>query len=187
MNRTLRIPFGLLAFLAVMLWALPAGADHPGRYTPSPESTSNNMRLLGSAPKTDPASFYRNSDLAFRGRLAFAGNYLGFRVIDIADPEAPVVLADVDCPGQQHDVSVWRNLLFLSIDRPLTAPECGSPQTPVVDGVITPGFEGIRIFDVANPRSPRYVGAVATDCGSHTHTVVPDPDDPSRVLIYVAS
>jgi hypothetical protein len=145
------------------------------------------MRLLGSAPKTDPASFYRNSDPAFRGRLAFAGNYLGFRVIDIADPEAPVVLADVDCPGQQHDVSVWRNLLFLSIDRPLTAPECGSPQTPVVDGVITPGFEGIRIFDVADPRSPRYVGAVATDCGSHTHTLVPDPDDTSRVLLYVAS
>jgi hypothetical protein len=57
------------------------------------------MRLLGSATKTDPASFYRNSDLAFRGRLAFAGNYLGFRIIDIADPEAPVVLADVDCPA----------------------------------------------------------------------------------------
>jgi hypothetical protein len=145
------------------------------------------MKPLGSAPKTNPASFYRNSDLAFRGRLAFAGNYEGFRIIDIADPEAPAVLADVNCPGQQHDVSVWKHLLFLSIDRPLTAPECGSPQTPVVDGVITPGFEGLRIFDVANPSSPRYVGAVATDCGSHTHTLVPDPDDAGRVLIYVAS
>jgi hypothetical protein len=187
MRRTLRTSLSLLAFLAVVLWTLPAGADHPGRYTPSPESTSTNMKLLGSAPKTNPASFYRNSDLAFWGRLVFAGNYEGFRVIDVSDPEAPVVLADVNCPGQQHDVSVWRNLLFLSIDRPLTAPACGSPQTPVVDGVITPGFEGIRIFDVANPSSPRYVGAVATDCGSHTHTLVPDPDDASRVLLYVAS
>jgi hypothetical protein len=52
------------------------------------------MKLLGSAPRTNPASFYRNSDLAFWGRLAFAGDYEGFRVIDVADPEAPVVLAD---------------------------------------------------------------------------------------------
>jgi hypothetical protein len=28
---------------------------------------------------------------------------------------------------------------------------------------------------------------VATDCGFHTHTLVPDPDDASRVLLYVAS
>ena len=38
MNRTLRIPLGLLAFLSVTLWALPAGADHPGRYTPAPKA-----------------------------------------------------------------------------------------------------------------------------------------------------
>jgi hypothetical protein len=44
------------------------------------------MKLLGSAPRTNPASFYRNSDLAFWGRLAFAGDYEGFRVIDVADP-----------------------------------------------------------------------------------------------------
>jgi hypothetical protein len=175
MRRTLRSSFALLTFLAVALWTLPAGADHPGRYLPSPESTSKNMKLLGSAPKTNPASFYRNSDLAFWGRLAFAGNYEGFRVLDISAPGNPKVLADVNCPGQQHDVSVWRNLLFLSIDRPLTAPECGSPQTPVVNNQITPGFEGIRIFDVANPSNPRYVGAVATDCGSHTHTLCPTP------------
>src|SRR5918993_5747426 len=187
MRRTMRNSLALLVFLAVALWTLPAGADHPGRYTPSPESISKNMKLLGSAPKTNPASFYRNSDLAFWGQLAFAGNYEGFRVLDISAPGNPKVLADVSCPGQQHDVSVWNNLLFLSIDRPLTAPECGSPQTPAVDGVVTPGFEGIRIFDVADPSNPRYVGAVATDCGSHTHTLVPDPDDAGRVLLYVAS
>jgi hypothetical protein len=55
------------------------------------------------------------------------------------------------------------------------------------DGRSAPGWEGIRIFDVSDPAAPTYVGAVATDCGSHTHTLVPDEDDPSRVLIYAAS
>ena len=57
MRRTMRNSLALLVFLAVALWTLPAGADHPGRYTPSPESISKNMKLLGSAPKTNPASF----------------------------------------------------------------------------------------------------------------------------------
>jgi hypothetical protein len=94
-----------------------------------------------------------------------------------------VVLSDFACPGSQHDVSVWKGLLFTSVDAPRTRPECDSASS--ASGV--PGFEGIRIFDVHDPANPSYVGAVATDCGSDTHTLVPDKADPSRVLIYVAS
>jgi hypothetical protein len=90
------------------------------------------------------------------------------------------VISDVDCPGSQHDVSVYQGLLFLSIDAPLTAPECGSPRAAAE------GFEGIRIFDVSDPAAPAYVGAVATDCGSHTHTLVPDAAG-GRVLVYASS
>lgn len=184
--RRSRILVGLLAVAALMV---PTAAsahdpddDHPGWYGPSPEGQSGNMHLLATSERTKPLSTYRNSDLAFWGRVAFAGHYEGFRTLDLSDPENPVVLADVACPGAQHDVSVWRNLLFLSVDSPRTKPEC--------DGVATtggaPGFEGIRIFDVSNPASPAYVGAVATDCGSHTHTLVPDTAN-GRVLLYVAS
>jgi hypothetical protein len=170
--------FGLLASGTQAV----AHEDHGGTWEPSPESSTSNVKLIGSSPKTFDNPTYRNSDLAFWGKTAFSGNYDGFRTIDTRDPENPVVLSDFVCPGSQHDVSVWNGLLFTSIDAPLTAPECGSPRA--ASGV--PGFEGIRIFNVSDPANPTYVGAVATDCGSHTHTLVPDPAN-NRVLLYVAS
>jgi hypothetical protein len=160
--------------------AIAHDGDHPGTYIPSPEGSSPNMHLVASAPRTGSITGYRNSDLAFWGKRAYAGNYEGFRVIDISEPESPVVLSDFPCLGSQNDVSVWQNLLFVSVDTPLTGPECGN--TPVAGT----GWEGIRIFDVANPTQPRYVGAVATDCGSHTHTLLPDAAN-GRVLLYVSS
>ena len=174
----------LIAGLFVGASATNAAAhhdDHPGRYIESPVSQSPNMHLLSSLDKTSAGPTYRNSDLAFWGRLVFAGNYEGFRIINVADPEAPQLVADVDCPGSQHDVSVWRNLLFLSVDSPRTGPGCDSTATGT-----TPGFEGIRIFDVSDPANPQFVKGVATDCGSHTHTVMPDPAR-DRVLLYVSS
>ena len=47
-------------------------------------------------------------------------------------------------------------------------------------------FEGIRIFDLANPAQPQFLKGVYTDCGSHTHTLVPDLAN-NRVLLYVSS
>lgn len=182
MRRTaLALSSGVLVLAATVL---PAGAHdtHPGRYIPSPESTSANMHLLAEVPKTTTDPTYRNSDLAFWGRLAYAGNYQGFRIIDMSDPEAPVVLSDYACPGAQHDVSVWDGLLFLSIDAPRSGPGCDS--TAMTGGA--PGWEGIRIFDVRNAAAPVMVGSVATDCGSHTHTLVPDTAN-GRVLLYVSS
>ena len=44
----------------------------------------------------------------------------------------------------------------------------------------------MRIFDVSNPREPELIKGVPTDCGSHTHTLVPDAEN-GRVLLYVAS
>jgi hypothetical protein len=155
------------------------GADHPGWYTPSPESQTKNVKMIGSVSRTRRDSTYRNSDLAFWGRLAFAGHYDGFQIVDVSDPENPEQLVDYACPGSQHDVSVWQNLLFVSVETPRSSPECNSTTR-------SPGFEGMRIFDVSNPRSPQLIKGVPTDCGSHTHTLVPDPSN-GRVLLYVAS
>ncbi len=177
----------LLASLVLTAGLVGAGTtavahdDHGGTWEPSPESSTQNLKILDSVPRTSEVPSYRNSDLAFWGRTAYAGNYDGFRVIDVSDPEDLTVISDVACPGSQHDVSVYKGLLFLSIDAPLTAPECGSPRAAAE------GFEGIRIFDVSDPAAPAYVGAVPTDCGSHTHTLVPDKADPGRVLVYAAS
>jgi hypothetical protein len=158
---------------------LTESADHAGWYTPSPESKTDNIDIVGSIERTRPDSTYRNSDLAFWGRLAYAGHYDGFQIIDAMNPRRPRQLVDFRCPGSQHDVSVWQNLLFVSVETPRSSPACDStPQTP--------GFEGMRIFDVSNPRSPSLIKGVPTDCGSHTHTLVPDPEN-NRVLLYVQS
>lgn len=171
MSRLFRllIPLGLVGVLAI---ASPAGANH------NADEHSQNMKLLASSPH--PAT---GTDLAFWGRFAYAGNVSGFRIIDISDPEAPVTVADVSCPGSQNDISVWKNLVFLSVDGPRTQPTCdGAPTTASAPGA----WEGIRIFDASNPASPEFVAAVETDCGSHTHTLVPDEAN-DRVLLYVSS
>ena len=154
--------------------------DHSGWYKPSPVSQTDNFSMVGSVYRTRFDSTYRNSDLAFWGRLAYAGHYDGFQIVDVGNPKKPEQLVDYACPGSQHDVSVWGGrLLFVSVEAPRSGPGCDSvPQSP--------GFEGIRIFDVSNPRSPSLIKGVPTDCGSHTHTLVPDLEN-DRVLLYIAS
>ncbi|MGH8969717.1 MAG: LVIVD repeat-containing protein [Actinomycetes bacterium] len=189
MHPPVRLIALILGVFALLLSSPSAVAheDHLGTWDPSPESETQNVKILGSAPKTSTVPSYRNSDLAFWGKTAIAGNYEGFRTIDVSDPAEPTVISDFACAGSQHDVSVWKGLLFTSIDSPLTAPECGSPRSLDAEGHTAPGFEGIRIFDIRDPANPVYKGAVATDCGSHTHTLVPDAANPGRVLLYVAS
>src|ERR1041385_1039520 len=80
--------------------ALSAGAAGPA------------LQLLANTPKAGTI----HSDLAFWGRIAYEGNYDGFRVIDISKPNSPVVLADIHCRGPQNDISVWSHLVFLSVD-----------------------------------------------------------------------
>ena len=140
---------------------------------------AQNMTHLSNSPKAGTT----NSDLAFWRNLVFAGNYAGFRVIDASKPASPKVLADFRCPGAQGDVGIFgndkRRLLFVSVDSPQATTGCSGPAEPN-------RFEGIRIFDVTDPRNPRFVKGVHTDCGSHTHTVVPDREH-NRALIYVSS
>jgi hypothetical protein len=179
----------LVSALVGMSVALAVPGVAAGQAPPPAEpSGSQNLRLLANLPLRNPAPNVgvRGSDLAFWGDRAYAGNYGGFRIIDISSPSSPQELADVRCPGPQNDVSVWNNeLVFLSVDSPQTTPRCGGSQSTTFAN--TPdAFEGIRIFDVRNPRDPVYVTSVATDCGSHTHTLVPDPAN-DRLLIYVSS
>ncbi len=47
-------------------------------------------------------------------------------------------------------------------------------------------FRGVRIFDISDIKNPRQVAAVQTCRGSHTHTLVLDPNDKDNVYIYVS-
>ena len=78
---------------------------------------------------------------------------------------------------------IWKNILFLAVDRTMTGPECGSTATAAHDD--PNGWEGVRIFDVSNPMSPRFIKGVYTDCGAHTITLF--PKNPAQVMLYVSS
>ena len=154
----------------------------PGPGATGPDLYSQNVKLLATVARSEETT---QSDLAFDGRLAYAGNYHGFRVLDIGDPEQPTVVADIHCHGAQADVSVYANLLFQSVDSPQSSGLCTSHDF-IPGDVEAEMFEGIRIFDVSNPAAPVRIASVSTDCGSHTHTLVPDAAN-DRVLIYVSS
>lgn len=125
---------------------------------------------------------FANSDLVFAGDVLIAGNYHGFNVYDISNPRSPELMSSVVCPGGQGDVSVVGNLLILSVEQTRGRLDCG------LQGVAEPEsaerFRGIRIFDISDPRLPTQVAAVQTCRGSHTHTVVTDPDDEGNIYVY---
>jgi hypothetical protein len=140
---------------------------------------SANMTLVRNLPPVDGAT---QSDLAFQGKYAYAGTFSGLRVIDISDPRRAEQVAFEPCPGGQFDVSVWGDLAFASVDSPMTNASCEAQNAP---NAAAPGaWEGVRIFDVSNPRDPELVKSVRTDCGSHTHTLVPKG---KKLFIYVSS
>jgi uncharacterized protein (DUF427 family) len=123
---------------------------------------------------------FANSDLAFQGDHAFVGNFNGFNIYDISNPAAPTLRTSVVCPGGQGDVSVYRNLLFMSVEENRANKDCSS--TPATAET---RFRGVRIFDIGNLNAPVQVGGVQTCRGSHTHTLVTDKHDSRNVYIYV--
>jgi hypothetical protein len=175
---------------------------------------------------------FANSDLAFEGSHLFQGNFYGVTIYDIANPASAKLLTSLVCPGGQGDVSVYKNLLFMSVEMPNGRLDCGVqgfPPEPVppadeekdkvqdkvkdndkgTDQSKDAGqnkdnddkgkerkrhipvaqkdrFRGVRIFDISDIQNPKQVAAVQTCRGSHTHTLVTDPNDKENVYIYVS-
>lgn len=139
---------------------------------------------------------FANSDLAFRGNHLFQGNFYGVNIYDISDPAKTKLLTSMVCPGGQGDVSVFGNLLFMSVEMPNGRLDCGTegfPPEPATAGgqeskpsAQKDRFRGVRIFDISDIGNPKQVGAVQTCRGSHTHTLVVDPKDKNNVYIYVS-
>lgn len=128
-----------------------------------------------------PTGFAINSDLAFTGDKAIVGGFSGFQVFDISDPAAPELETAFVCPGGQGDVSVYGDLLFMSVEAANGRVDCGT--APITDPA-TERFRGVRIFDISDLSNPVQLEGVQTCRGSHTHTVVTDPDDTENVYIY---
>jgi hypothetical protein len=125
-----------------------------------------------------------NSDLAFTKQYAIQGNFNGYQVWDISNPRQPTLTTSYYCPGSQSDVSVYKNLLFVSGENLASRIDCG--EGGVQDTVSKDRLRGVRIFDITNISKPRNVGNVQTCRGSHTHTVVEDPKDSENVYVYIS-
>ena len=125
---------------------------------------------------------FANSDLAFQGNHVFMGSFHGFTTYDIERPSKPKLAASIVCPGGQGDVSIHGNLLFMSVEQTRGRLDCGTQgvSTPVS----TERFRGVRIFDITDINKPKQVAAIQTCRGSHTHTLVTDPNDKSNLYVY---
>ncbi|HWN22820.1 MAG TPA: hypothetical protein VNP93_12665 [Gaiellaceae bacterium] len=126
---------------------------------------------------------FANSDIAFQGDYAFAGSFHGFNVYDVSDPAAPVLTTSVVCPGGQGDLSIYGDLLFMSVEETRAKIDC---STSPPNATAATRFRGVRIFDVSDITSPVQVAAVQTCRGSHTHSIVTSPSDRDNVYIYVS-
>ena len=144
-----------------------------------------NMRMLSTTPPTGKVLGATHSDLAFSGNLAIMGNYNGFEIFDISNPSKPVLVQTYLCPASQNDVSVYRNLLFMSSEATNSRVDCGFEGVP--EPVSKLRVRGIRVFDIADIKHPKLVTTVQTCRGSHTHTVVPKLGDDANVFIYVSA
>jgi hypothetical protein len=143
-----------------------------------------NMRVVSTTPPPPEFVGVTNSDLAFTGDYAIQGNYNGFQVWDISNPASPRLATGYVCPASQSDVSVYKNFLFVSGEGLGGRVDCGTGGVPEV--VSKDRLRGVRIFDITDIENPTYIANVQTCRGSHTHTVLEDPQDDQNVYIYVS-
>ncbi len=175
--------------------------------SPDDPKVNKTLGLLGANGAKMPPSLkpviaqlaYANSDFAFQGNHLFQGNFYGVDIFDISDPAKTALLTTLVCPGGQGDVSVYGNLLFMSVEMPNGRLDCSAqgfpPNPPPAAGhenerqlpaAQKERFRGVRIFDISDIRNPKQVAAVQSCRGSHTHTLIVDPNDKDNVYVYVS-
>ena len=167
---------------------IPAGRPMPAEPAAAvangPEETAPDAEDTADARPRRGLLNFGNTDLAFAGDRLIAGNYHGFNTYRLEVPGAPRLVSSVVCPGGQGDVSVVGNLLIMSVEQTRGRLDCGLQG--VAEPVSAARFRGIRIFDISDIRLPLQLAAVQTCRGSHTHTVVSDPDEQGNVYVYAS-
>lgn len=183
MSKLLRLVVALAVVTGTLLFTSAAVAGH----TTDPRTT--NLHPLGHIEEPAVLGGFGGAnpdiqtDIAFWGQYAIQGNWDGFNIRDISAPGNPTQVSRTFCEGNQGDVIVWENIVVRSWNTPAGTPgPFGAGLT--CDGEnVAPGFEGLHVFDISNLADPQLVASVATPCGSHTATGVPDPEN-DRLLVY---
>ena len=143
----------------------------------------SNLKVNSSTMSPPVFAENMNADLAFTGNYAVQGNFNGPVIWDVSNPSSPRLIASVTCPASQNDVSVYRNLMFVSVESNGSTLDC---KQMTLDTVDARRFRGVRIFDISDIRNPRLIHNVQTCRGSHTHSVLEDLRDRDNVYIYVS-
>jgi len=143
-----------------------------------------NLRLVSATPPSQQFIDGINSDMAFTGHYVVQGSFNGYQVWDISNQQKPKLETAYVCPGSQSDVSVYRNLLFVSGENLAARLDCGTQA--IEDTVSRDRLRGLRIFDISDIAHPRNVGNVQTCRGSHTHSLLVDPKDQDNVYVYIS-
>jgi hypothetical protein len=199
-RRSIRALAVAAAIGLVSVACTPGTGDGPGATTPADrpsevasaagetpvdgsEIRAKGMRLVGNVPGSD-GSFAFWGDLAVVNHWENSGTPNpndGFVVLDVSDPARPTQLSRFRCIGSYYDISIWKNLVFLSQNKATVGDGCDATKTTPTD---PKAFAGIRVISIADPENPVPVAAVPTGIaetgccrfvrGSHTHALVPD-------------
>jgi hypothetical protein len=180
MSKFFRVPLLVLFAVGIIAFPLAARAGH----TTDPRTPN----LVPRGHILEPASLLNpaignpdiHTDIAFWGKFAIQGNWDGFNIRNIKDPDNPTQVGRAFCDGAQGDVVVFKNIVVRTWDAPASGTTtCGGELVPA-------GFEGLHIFDISDKTSPELLGSVDLECGAHTATGIPDRKN-QRLLIYASN
>ena len=164
-------------------WSKDARVGLKGGLYNAQEAVSN-MKVTGEAQTPPAMGGQWNSDITFTGKYAIQGNFGGLVIWDMTNPAKPELVKAYPCPASQNDVSVYKNLMFMSVEANNGRTDCMAGG--VTDTVSPLRMRGVRIFDITDIREPKLIANVQTCRGSHTHTVLEDPKDKQNIYIYVS-
>ena len=158
--------------------AFQLGSDDPDN--PKVQKTLGLLGIGDSSKMPKPLQLviaglaFANSDLAFQGNHLFQGNFYGVNIYDISDPAKTKLLTSMVCPGGQGDVSVYKNLLFMSVEMPNGRLDCspqgfppepppaaGQENQPTLPAAQKDRFRGVRIFDISRHQESEAGGSGA--------------------------
>ncbi|MFN7624228.1 MAG: hypothetical protein ACK5RS_13895, partial [Acidobacteriota bacterium] len=91
---------------------------------------ANAAKMPASARMVMAQLAFANSDIAFQGKYLFQGNFYGVNIYDISTPARAKLVTSMVCPGGQGDVSVHKNLRFMSVEMPNGRLDCGIQGFP---------------------------------------------------------
>ena len=178
---------GVALTLAMVTNASPSSADgHLSEDTLEIDEIdmSKNVELVTNIPRGGADAGEFHSDIAFWGDMAIQGTYGGLNIYDISQPKKTSLITEFSCVGGQGDPSVSPDgsLVFMSVDSSRSDDSCASSSQSATN---PDSWEGIRIIDISDLGNIEQVATVETDCGSHTHTLVPGDED--TLYLYISS